>query len=222
MMTTTTDNETLQALRRDYRAATLDEADVLPDAVAQFKVWFEQARNAQVAEPNAMTLATVDEEGWPSARTVLLKGITEEGGFVFFTNYNSAKADQIERSGKAALMFLWLDLERQIRIQGSVARISPEESTTYFQSRPKGSQIGAWASPQSETIPNREVLEARVAELEAQYADADVLPRPEHWGGYVVTPMMIEFWQGRGSRLHDRLRYRRLIKGGWEIDRLAP
>jgi pyridoxamine 5'-phosphate oxidase len=222
-MTTTTDNEILQALRRDYRGATLDEADVLPDAVAQFNVWFEQARNAQVSEPNAMTLATVDEEGWPAARTVLLKGITDEGNFVFFTNYSSAKAEELDSSGKAALKFLWLDLERQIRIQGRVRRIAPEQSTAYFQSRPKGSQIGAWASPQSKSIPNREVLEARVAELEAQYADVDVLPRPEHWGGYEVIPTVIEFWQGRGSRLHDRLRYRRLADGsGWELDRLAP
>lgn len=207
-------------LRRDYKAATLDINDVSANPIAQFRQWFEEAVRAEITEPNAMTLATMGL--YPSARTVLLKDITTEGSFTFFTNYESHKANEIADVPRVALLFCWLDLERQIRITGDATRVAPEVSTAYFQSRPKSSQIGAWVSPQSKTIASRAFLEQRVADIEAEYRDQAVLPRPEHWGGYRVQPLKIEFWQGRRSRLHDRILYTLQPDATWCMERLAP
>jgi pyridoxamine 5'-phosphate oxidase len=209
----------LADLRREYSLASLDLSDASDDPLKQFSRWFEDAQRAELLEPNAMILATVGADGYPSARVVLLKGISENG-FVFFTNYRSHKSEDLDARGHAALVFLWKEIERQVRIEGRVVRISDEESTAYFRLRPRGSQIGAWASPQSEIIANREWLEGEAARVEAQYAGKEI-PRPSHWGGYRVLPDVIEFWQGRRNRLHDRLRYRR--EGScWRIERLAP
>ncbi|MCB0581918.1 MAG: pyridoxamine 5'-phosphate oxidase [Phaeodactylibacter sp.] len=211
----------IKQLRKEYTAYTLGPEDVSESPLAQFKAWFEQAVQVQVPEPNAMTLATCTPEGKPSARIVLLKGI-EEGGFVFYTNYNSRKGKELEQNPQAALAFLWHELQRQVRVEGPVRKLSPESSTAYFQSRPKGSQVGAWASPQSTPIASRAVLEKRVEELAGQYAGAEILPRPPHWGGYVLEPTVVEFWQGRSNRLHDRIRYRLDENGNWQVERLAP
>jgi pyridoxamine 5'-phosphate oxidase len=210
----------IQDLREEYTAEALDISDVRSNPIDQFRYWFEEAISAELPEPNAMTLATVSREGRPSARIVLLKGFDEEG-FVFFTNYNSRKGRDMAANPGAALVFLWLELQRQVRIEGTVSRIAPEESTRYFQSRPKGSQIGAWASPQSQPIPSRELLEEKVASLEKEYAGEEVLPRPEDWGGYIVRPQLVEFWQGRPNRLHDRIQYTRQ-SDSWVVERLAP
>ncbi|MEM6769793.1 MAG: pyridoxamine 5'-phosphate oxidase, partial [Bacteroidota bacterium] len=172
-------------------------------------------------EPNAMILATVTPQGAPSARVVLLKQASEEG-FYFYTNYESRKGKELMESPRGAVVFNWLELQRQVRIEGTIEKAPPEVSTAYFHSRPKKSQIGAWVSPQSQEIPDREFLENRQREVEAKYADAEQLPRPEHWGGFVLKPTLIEFWQGRSSRLHDRLVYRKLDGGSWERVRLAP
>lgn len=211
----------IKQLRKEYTAYTLGPEDVSESPLAQFKAWFEQAVQVQVPEPNAMTLATCTPEGKPSARIVLLKGI-EEGGFVFYTNYNSRKGKELEQNPQAALAFLWHELQRQVRVEGPVRKLSPESSTAYFQSRPKGSQVGAWASPQSTPIASRAVLEKRVEELAGQYVGAEILPRPPHWGGYVLEPTVVEFWQGRSNRLHDRIRYRLDENGNWQVERLAP
>lgn len=210
----------ISALRRNYAMESLSESDVQPDPIAQFNKWFQEALDSSLPEPNAMTLATADKQGRPSARTVLLKSY-DHAGFVFYTNYESKKGAELAENPYAALLFTWLELERQIRIEGAVTRVTEVESLAYFQSRPKGSQIGAWASPQSRVIPGRTVLEQNVAALLAEYADAEVLPKPAHWGGYVVQPEIVEFWQGRESRLHDRIQYR-LENGVWKIERLAP
>lgn len=214
-------NSKIEQLRRDYSAHTLEMQEVNPDPVDQFQQWLEEALNAEVPEPNAMTLSTATTNGVPSARIVLLKGITD-GSFVFYTNYNSRKGQELRANPRAALTFLWHELQRQVRIEGRVEPLMGDESTRYFQSRPKGSQIGAWASPQSNEIPSREVLQARVKELEQAYAEEVSLPRPEHWGGYRVVPVQIEFWQGRSSRLHDRIHYSREEDGSWTLARLAP
>jgi pyridoxamine 5'-phosphate oxidase len=207
-------------LREEYTAEKLDIEDVHPDPVVQFHRWFEEAMNAELPMPNAMTLATASPEGHPSARIVLLKGF-DESGFVFFTNYRSRKARELLANPRAALVLLWLELHRQVRIEGIAAKIDPEESTLYFQSRPKDSQIGAWASPQSKVIENRELLEKRVETLNEKYNGQQVLPRPEDWGGFIVRPQRLEFWQGRPSRLHDRIQYT-LDGEDWRIERLAP
>lgn len=211
----------IAALRRNYSLQSLDKTDVLPDPVAQFAHWFQEAMRSQLIEPNAMTLATADLQGRPSARTVLLKEFDKQG-FVFYTNYESRKGNDLAANPQAALLFTWLELERQIRIEGAVEKVSPEESRAYFQSRPLGSQIGAWASPQSRAITDRSVLETRAAQLQAEHADAEALPLPPFWGGYRLRPNWFEFWQGRESRLHDRICYR--LEGGerWNIQRLAP
>ncbi len=190
------------------------------DPIRQFHVWFDQVLAAGAIEPNAMTLATSTPEGRPSARIVLLKGF-DEWGFTFFTNYESRKGRELAANPFAALVFFWADLERQIRVEGRVERVSEAESDAYFASRPRGARFGAWASRQSAIVPGREILEARLGELERQYPDGD-LPRPTLWGGYRVIPDAIEFWQGRPNRLHDRLLYSRRDCGGWRIERLSP
>ena len=211
----------IDALRKEYARGELDLTDTPLDPIVQFERWFEEAMNAEVPEPNAMTLSTATVSGRPSARIVLLKGL-KDGNFIFYTNYKSHKGQELEANPYAALTFLWHELQRQVRVEGRVQRLSPEASTAYFQSRPKGSQIGAWVSPQSQPIESRKVLEERERELQAQYKDAEQLPRPEHWGGYQVMPQRIEFWQGRPSRLHDRIFFERDAAGNWEKRRLAP
>ncbi|BBU28304.1 pyridoxine/pyridoxamine 5'-phosphate oxidase [Burkholderia sp. THE68] len=211
---------TLADLRKNYSRGALDAADVDPDPVRQFQTWFAQALDAKLPEPNAMTLATVDAEGRPSARIVLIKGV-DERGFVFFTNYDSRKGRELLANPAASLLFHWIELERQVRIEGRVEKTSDEESDAYYASRPLGSRIGAWASDQSQPLESREALEAREREMVAKYGDAP--PRPPHWGGYRLVPDAIEFWQGRPSRLHDRIVYTRGDAGApWRIARLAP
>jgi len=206
-------------LRREYRNHVLIETEAASDPITQFLRWFEEAQRAKLLEANAMTLATASATGEPSARTVLLKG-ADENGFVFFTNYESAKAQDLAANPRACLLFFWGELERQVRITGAVVRASREESAAYFRSRPRGSQIGAWVSPQSRTIPSRGVLEENFESLTAQY-EGDEVPVPPFWGGYRVAPERVEFWQGRPSRLHDRLLYTKHA-GGWSRSRLAP
>lgn len=209
----------ISKLREEYTRAGLSESDLDPDPIEQFRKWFEEALNANLHEPNAMTLATATPDGKPSARIVLLKGF-DERGFVFYTNYEGRKAQELEKNPRAALVFYWGELERQVRIEGQVVRISNEESDAYYMSRPRGSRLGAWASEQSRPIENRELLVEKVRELEAGYAEREI-PRPPFWGGYRVVPEAIEFWQGRENRLHDRLLYRRSGEE-WEIKRLQP
>jgi pyridoxamine 5'-phosphate oxidase len=209
---------TLADLRKNYSLGSLDIADVDPNPFRQFDKWFKQALDAQLPEPNTMTLATVDPRGRPSARIVLIKGV-DERGFVFFTNYESRKGRELADNPHASLLFYWIELERQVRIEGTVVKTSDAESDTYFASRPVGSRIGAWASEQSKAIESRAVLEAREREFSAQYGDNP--PRPPHWGGYRLIPDAIEFWQGRPSRLHDRMFYTR-SGTDWTIARLSP
>lgn len=207
-------------LRKDYTVGGLDEADLDADPIRQFALWFEQARLVTGNEPNAMTVATADADGVPAARILLMKGF-DDRGFTFYTNYDSAKGHDLAENSAVALLFYWPELERQVRISGKAERISREDSERYFRSRPRGSQVGAAASHQSAIIPNRQYLADAVADLEARYEDQDV-PLPDNWGGYLVRPAWIEFWQGRPSRLHDRLRYLRGENGAWEIVRLSP
>lgn len=207
-------------LRREYSKASLDESSVAKDPVEQFRRWFREATDAGAVEPNAMNLATVTAKGTPSSRIVLLKGV-EENKFVFFTNYQSDKGKELEQNPSVALTFFWPELERQVRIEGVAARIETQRSEQYFQSRPRGSQVGAWSSPQSAVIKDRAILEERVKQMESKFTGHEVLPKPQQWGGYEVTPLLIEFWQGRPSRLHDRIEYT-FIDGAWNIHRLAP
>ncbi|MFM2310991.1 MAG: hypothetical protein RLZZ04_267 [Cyanobacteriota bacterium] len=208
-------------LRQNYTLAGLTETDLDSNPIQQFALWFDQALAADLIEPNAMTLATATAEGKPTARIVLLKGFNEQG-FVFYTNYGSQKGQQLIANPYAALVFLWDKLERQIRIEGQVEKLSADESLAYFHSRPKASQLGAWTSAQSQVIPNREVLEQKLVSLQEQYSGDATIPLPEHWGGFRVIPNRIEFWQGRPSRLHDRLVYDLQMDGNWSISRLSP
>lgn len=211
----------LADLRDDYGRERLNEQNCETNPIVQFERWFKDAEAAHLKEPNAMTLATATASGRPSARVVLLKEVSDLG-FVFYTNYGSRKAQEIETNPFAALTFHWPELGRQVRVEGRVRRVPREQSAAYFRSRPKGSRLGAWASRQSEVLSSREPLDARWAELQEQYATDDEVPIPEFWGGYCVVAETIEFWEGRPNRLHDRLRYR--IKGeeGWRVERLSP
>ena len=210
----------IAALRHDYTAHGLRRADLHADPIRQFADWFDAAAAAEIRDVNAMALATASSDGTPDLRIVLLKGVSD-GGFVFFTNYESAKGKQLAANPRVTLNFFWVQLERQIRIYGRAAKISAQESEEYFHLRPRGSQLGAWASPQSEVIASRALLEAKLAEAAQKFTDKAV-PLPPHWGGYRVAPETIEFWQGRTNRLHDRFRYTRQRDGSWLIERLSP
>ncbi|MBA2745730.1 MAG: pyridoxamine 5'-phosphate oxidase [Flavisolibacter sp.] len=207
-------------LRNEYASQVLLEADLAPDPINQFSKWWQQAIETQISEANAMTLATASSDGLPSARIVLLKGFDEKG-FVFFTNYKSYKALQLEENPKACLVFFWKELERQVRIVGLVKKVSEKESDDYFLSRPVGSRIGAWTSPQSQVIADRNWLDNAYLKVAEQFNEKDI-QRPESWGGYVVQPVIVEFWQGRPSRLHDRIQYSLNENAEWKMERLAP
>lgn len=208
-------------LREEYYSQGIGKGDLDENPIVQFGHWFQEILQAGISEPNAMTLATATPDGQPSARIVLLKDYSP-AGFTFFTNYESRKATELDTNPHAALVFFWPQAHRQVRIQGKAEKVAREISERYFQSRPLGSQIGAWASPQSKILENRQVLEDKVAELEAKYAGQDYLPLPGFWGGYCVVPTLIEFWQGRSSRLHDRFRYILNEDKSWKIEQLAP
>lgn len=207
-------------LRNEYKKGSLEREDLSPNPFAQFKKWFNEALDCKLEEPNAMDVATVGEGGAPDIRTVLLKS-WDEKGFVFFTNYESSKARDISKNSNVALHFLWLGLERQLKILGRAEKISALESLRYFVSRPSDSRLGAWVSHQSKVITSRSLLEMKFAEMKRKFSNGEI-PLPDFWGGYRVTPHTFEFWQGRPSRLHDRFRYKLLDSGEWQIDRLSP
>ncbi|HEY7303667.1 MAG TPA: pyridoxamine 5'-phosphate oxidase [Bryobacteraceae bacterium] len=212
----------LADVREDYRVGSLDERDCETNPIIQFENWFKEVvHSLDNKEPNAMMLATAGPDGQPSARIVLLKEVSD-AGFVFYTNYDSPKARDLETNPKCALTFYWGELERQVRVEGKAYRVTREQAEAYFRTRPRGSQLGAWASHQSEPIAGRQVLESKWAELEAKFAESGDVPLPEFWGGYCVVPESIEFWQGRTNRLHDRVRYRKKGEGEWVIERLSP
>ena len=219
-MSAVSDSLSIANLRREYTLAGLRRTDLEADPMVQFAKWFQQALGAGLTEPNAMTLATADRQGRPSARIVLLKG-TDARGFIFFTNYESRKGHELAENPNASLVMYWAELERQVCINGSVGRISREESEKYFDSRPKGSRLSAWVSSQSKPIGNRGDLEKQLIEVAAKYSGNDV-PTPPYWGGFCLTPERIEFWQGRPDRLHDRFEYAKQPDGRWVIQRLSP
>lgn len=210
----------IASIRRDYQLKSLSEYDVASDPIKQFSIWWDEAISAKIDEVNAMALSTVNADGTPASRIVLLKGYNERG-FVFYTNYESSKGKQILGNRAVSLLFFWKELERQVRIQGNCEKVSDQESDDYFYSRPVGSQLGAWASPQSQPIKGREILESRSAALELQYQQQKI-PRPPHWGGFRVVPTEFEFWQGRSNRLHDRILFSKGTTENWKIERLAP
>lgn len=210
----------LADLRKEYSLKNLDSKAVFGDPIRQFEKWVEEAIEARVNEPNAMTLSTITSDGRPSARIVLLKGI-EDGQFVFYTNLQSQKGKELSASPACALTFFWPELERQVRIEGSATQVTDEVAERYFQSRPRSSQVGAWTSPQSSIIASRQILDERALEIEKRFKGENILPKPKQWGGFSVLPTEIEFWQGRPSRLHDRIVYY-LVDGNWSIHRLAP
>jgi pyridoxamine 5'-phosphate oxidase len=210
----------LSDIRKDYTQSTLDITTVNHDPIIQFNQWLTEAITSKVQEPNAMNLATINEHGRPTSRIVLLKGI-ENGKFHFFTNYQSRKGRELENNPACAMTFFWPELERQVRIEGVASRLEIKQSEEYFQSRPRGSQIGAWSSPQSSIIQTREILEERVQQIEKKFENLEKLPRPNQWGGFQVEPFLFEFWQGRSNRLHDRIEFT-LIDGQWKTHRLAP
>jgi pyridoxamine 5'-phosphate oxidase len=210
----------LADLRKDYSLAGLMEKDLAKDPFRQFEKWFQEAEAAKIAEPNATVLATANRDGQPSARTVLLKGL-DGRGFVFYSNYESRKGRELEVNPRATLLFPWVALERQVIVEGTVTKVAREESEAYFHSRPQTSQLSAWASVQSSVVSGRKVIDEAMKEMEKKYA-GQVVPLPAHWGGWRLAPETVEFWQGRRSRLHDRLRYRRGKDGGWTVERLAP
>ena len=207
--------------RVDYETAGLDIGDVDSSPLVQWQQWYDQAVQAGCVEPHAFVLSTVDGEGWPQSRYLLVRG-ADQRGFSFFTNYESAKSAQLSAEPRAAMLFTWLQLHRQVRINGIVERLPEVESDEYYQSRPRASQIGAWSSPQSQVLPSRAFLEERVTQFEQTFADVDEVPRPAYWGGWMLRTVSYEFWQGRPSRLHDRLRYRLGADDEWVIERLAP
>lgn len=213
-------NKSIADIRKDYQLQSLLETAVADNPFEQFNRWWDDAIKSELDEVNAMTLATASASGMPSARIVLLKSATPDG-FVFFTNYKSNKGNELEENPFACLVFFWKELERQIRITGTIEKVSAEESDEYFYSRPEGSRIGAWASPQSTIIPSRQTIETNIAKYEQEFYGCKIT-RPPHWGGYIVKPTVIEFWQGRPNRLHDRIQYTRLQEGSWKLDRLAP
>lgn len=213
------DARELNDLRREYAAGGLHEEDLEPDPLTMFRRWMQDSLRAGLYEPNAMVVATVDATGTPAQRIVLLKRL-DERGFVFFTNYSSRKGEEIAANPRASLLFPWQQLERQVRVEGTVSRLSEAENDAYFATRPRASQLGAWASPQSQVVPDRATLDRRYDEVAERFGEGDI-PRPQHWGGFCVEPEVMEFWQGRLGRMHDRLRYRRAA-GGWVTERLAP
>lgn len=210
----------IAALRKDYTLHSLTETDVDPSPFAQFTRWWNQALESAIEEVNAMALSTLNQEGFPESRIVLLKGYSEKG-FVFFTNYESNKGTQLQHHANCSLLFFWKELERQVRINGRAEKISAQESDDYFNSRPEGSKIGAWASPQSRIVESQQWLHENFERIKAQYQNNSI-SRPPHWGGFIVRPVSIEFWQGRPSRMHDRIKYSLQQDGGWKIERLAP
>jgi pyridoxamine 5'-phosphate oxidase len=214
------DNEAIAAIRKEYTLKEFNESHIITEPINQFKNWFKEAIDASVNEPNAMSLATIKQDGRPSSRIVLLKGI-EDNGFVFYTNYDSNKGKQLGKNSHAALLFFWPELQRQVRIEGLVAKISAQESDAYFASRPIESQIGAHASPQSQPIENRKYLEENFDKFNLLFQSTPLI-RPSHWGGYILNPQSIEFWQGRASRLHDRFLYTKTSTLDWTCTRLAP
>lgn len=213
-------NKSIADIRKDYQLQSLLETDVASNPFDQFNRWWDDAIKSELDEVNAMTLATASVTGMPSARIVLLKSVSADG-FVFFTNYNSHKGKELLENPFGCLVFFWKELERQIRITGTIEKVSAAESDEYFYSRPVGSRIGAWASPQSSVIPSRETIETNIEKYEQEFAGTEIA-RPPHWGGYIVKPTLIEFWQGRPNRLHDRIQYTKQQEGSWKFDRLAP
>jgi pyridoxamine 5'-phosphate oxidase len=213
-------DNSLTHIRKDYKLQSLLESDVSENPFTQFKKWWDEAINSKIEEVNAMTLATCNKQGKPSARIVLLKGLHDDG-FVFFTNYGSKKGHEMKENPSACLVFFWKELERQVRIEGMVNKVSETESDKYFAIRPDASKIGAWSSPQSKVIPGRKILENNVEHYSQKFSNQNI-PRPDFWGGYNLTPVLIEFWQGRRNRLHDRLQYTIDKSGIWKIERLAP
>ncbi|MEX0686566.1 MAG: pyridoxamine 5'-phosphate oxidase [Balneolales bacterium] len=215
-----TDSKEIAQIRRDYTASGLVEKDLVDNPIDQFSIWFDQALNSDLLDPNAMTLATADHKGNPSARVILLKGYDSKG-FTFYTNYDSRKSHDLKKNPKAAMTFFWAELERQVRIEGAIEKLTRKESEEYFHSRPFESQVGAWTSHQSKIILSRDELE-KTHEIIASKFKGKTVPLPEFWGGYLLKPQRIEFWQGRASRLHDRLVYRKVEEDKWVIERLAP